>query len=86
MSVDAILTSRSATGVLQYVIFEHDNWPSIIQSSVNPGPNGSTFRITWRSWNGDYNHQLLNVNANLPGIPNISNFSISNDYIYYEIR
>ena len=86
LSVDEILASRSATGVLQHVIFEHDNWPAIIQSSVIAGPNGSTFKINWRSWNRDYNHQLMNVNENQPGVPNISNFSKSNNVISYEIR
>ncbi len=86
LTVDKFVAGRSAQGIVQYLIFEHDNFPAPPQASVIQGPSGSTFEMRYRSWNKDYDHQLLNVNQSNSGIPSISNYSESKNEIYYKIQ
>ena len=71
---------------MEYLIFEHDNYPAIKQKSKISGPNGTVFQITYRSWNKKYDHSIINVNQYNPGISSISNYSVDNSTIEYKLQ
>lgn len=71
--------------VLVYVIFESDNFPAPKQSAYQDLPNGATSLIVYRSYESDYDKQVLSQNSTL-GCPYVYGFSNDNRRIEYNLR
>ncbi len=81
-----IVSPRNGSGFIEYLIFEHDNFPAPVKTTIILGSNGTTFSMGYRSWNKDYDHQLLRLSSNISGIPSIFNYFESKNEIEYRIR
>lgn len=70
--------------VLVYVIFESDNFPAPKKSSYLPLPNNSYSLIEYRSYESDFDKQVLSQN-NAFGYPSVYGFAHSNRSIEYNL-
>lgn len=71
--------------VLVYVIFEYDSWPATIRSAYQSLPNGATSLIEYRSYEADYNKQVLSQNQSL-GYPYVYGFNFDGSWIKYNLN
>ena len=84
----AIKTENNLSNdVLIYVVFEHDSWPANKRTVYFDLPNGFYSEVSYRSWQGKYDSQMLSQNPNnSDDIPYANNFSSENSSISYNLR
>nr|WP_321221728.1 hypothetical protein [uncultured Psychroserpens sp.] len=71
---------------LFFTIFEQDSWPAPKKSNTYNFPNNQYRILEYRSWQGDYDSQLLSQNYTNPyNIPFTNDFSNENGGIKYNL-
>lgn len=70
--------------ILVYTIFEQDSFPFLTKFAVMDLPSGSRVSIPYRSWQSDYDRQVLSQNSNF-GLPLVFGHVTDNSEIKYNL-